>query len=115
MTFENKTEPLINTQLFVRRQIKFTLFSITVLVFSLWMGMVGYHHFAHIDWINSFYNASMILTGMGPALEGPVDDATKLFAGIYALYSGVAFLSMAAILFAPIVHRMMHLMNIDED
>jgi hypothetical protein len=90
------------------------LFSSVMLGASLALGMVGYKYFAGLSWIDSFYNASMILTGMGPANEMP-DDAAKLFSGCYALFSGIAFLSTAAVFFAPIAHRFLHLIHVDEN
>lgn len=76
--------------------------------------MVGYRYFANLNWVDCFFNASMILTGMGPANAMP-DDAAKIFSGCYALFSGIAFLSTVAVLFAPIAHRFLHLMHLDEN
>jgi hypothetical protein len=56
----------------------------------------------------------MILTGMGPVIEMKTNGA-KLFSSIFALYSGVAFLSITAVFFAPIVHRIMHILHVEED
>src|SRR5579871_5218949 len=71
---------------------------------SLYVGMLGYHVFEHMPWIDAFANASMILSGMGPlsplnTIEG------KLFAGFYALFSGLAFIVLVGIIFAPIIHQ----------
>jgi hypothetical protein len=74
---------------------------------SLLIGMVGYHYFEGMDWIDAFANASMILSGMGPL--GPLQTtAGKIFAGCYALYSGLALIAATGIIFAPIVHRLLH-------
>lgn len=74
---------------------------------SLLVGMIGYHAFAHYSWIDAFLNASMLLGGMGPMGALP-DDASKLFAGIFALYSGLVFLLSAALLLTPVFHRVLH-------
>jgi hypothetical protein len=74
---------------------------------SLIIGMLGYHVFERLSWIDSFLNASMLLGGMGP-VEQPQTYAGKLFAGLYALYCGLAVIAVAAILLAPIVHRFLH-------
>lgn len=76
--------------------------------------MIGYKYFASLQWIDAFYNAAMILTGMGPANEMP-SDAAKIFSGCYALFSGIVFLSTVAILFAPVAHRILHLMHFNEN
>ena len=67
-----------------------------------------------LPWIDAFLNAAMILSGMGPLLQ-PVTRAGKLFAGLYALYSGLAVLVIARVIFGPIVHRFLHRFHIAED
>jgi len=78
-----------------------------VLVFGLGIGVAGYHWLAHLNWINSLLNASMILGGMGPVDPLPT-NAAKLFASFYALFSGLAFIGIVSVLLAPFVHRMLH-------
>lgn len=98
---------------FAKRVLKYAIFSILLLALSIGIGILGYHHFGNLGWIDSFYNASMILTGMGPVSEMD-SNAAKIFASIYALFSGVVFLSTVAIFFAPFAHRLMHLLHIEE-
>lgn len=74
---------------------------------SLAAGMAGYHVTEGLGWADSYANAAMILSGMGP-LDPPKSTAGKLFAGTYALYSGLAVLVAAAVLLTPVVHRMVH-------
>lgn len=76
--------------------------------------MAGYHFFENLKWIDAFINAAMILGGMGP-LENPQTSGGKLFAGIYALYSGIIFLIAVGVIFAPVFHRMFHLFHWKED
>jgi len=83
-----------------------------VVVGSLLIGMVGYHIFEHMGWIDSFANASMILSGMGPLGELKT-AAGKIFAGCYALFSGVAFLTSVGLVFAPIFHRFLHKFHLE--
>ena len=83
-----------------------------IITVSLGVGMLGYHHFAGLPWLDAFLNASMILTGMGPVAPLATPQA-KLFASIYALFSGIAFLSVAAVLVAPIAHRFLHRLHLD--
>ena len=82
------------------------------IVVSLFMGMAGYHWIEEMPWIDAFVNAAMILGGMGPVGELHT-TAGKLFAGCYALYSGLALITVAAILLAPIVHRFLHRFHIE--
>ena len=79
---------------------------------SLAIGIIGYHYFFNIGWLDSLVNASMILTGMGP-VDKAVTSGAKIFSSFYAIYSGVAFLSSVAIIFSPIVHRFLHKFRLD--
>jgi hypothetical protein len=78
----------------------------------LFMGSAGYHHLDGLPWIDSLLNASMILAGMGP-VDQIHSTAAKLFASFYALYSGIAFLTMLAILVAPLLHRFLHRFHLE--
>ena len=79
---------------------------------ALGIGVLGYHGFERMSWVDSLLNASMILTGMGPAAELHTVGG-KLFASAYALFSGIVFLSSAAVILAPIVHRFLHRFHLD--
>lgn len=91
---------------------RFALYTVVFVAISLMIGTLGYHFTAGLGWLDALYNSSMILTGMGP-VNVLTNDAAKWFASLYALYSGVAFLTMAGILFAPMVHRILHLLNVE--
>jgi len=97
-----------------KRVLRNVLFSTALLCFSLAIGMAGYMFFFKINWIDSLLNASMILTGMGPVNAAPTNGA-KLFASFYAIYSGVAFLTSVAMVFAPVFHRFLHKFHLDLD
>jgi hypothetical protein len=83
-----------------------------LVVLSLFVGMLGYHALEGMKWIDAFVNASMILSGMGPVGELHT-PAGKVFAGLYALYSGFALLTIAAVLLAPVMHRFLHRFHIE--
>lgn len=80
---------------------------------SLFMGMAGYHYTENMSWLDAFVNASMILSGMGP-VDPLHHDSGKLFAGCYALYSGIIFLIAMAIVFAPIYHRFIRKIHLED-
>ena len=111
--FEHHTSPLLSKKQFRLRVLKYFFYSSMILVVSLGIGMIGYRYLANLNWVDSFFNASMILTGMGPANAMP-NDTAKIFSSCYALFSGIAFLSTTAVLFAPVAHRFLHLLHIDE-
>ena len=83
-----------------------------LILISLGIGGIGYHYFGNLDWLSAFLNASMILTGMGP-VDPMVSSAGKLFAIFYSLFSGVTFLIIAGIIFAPIYQRFLHKFHLD--
>lgn len=97
---------------FYNKLIKSVAIGTLFLIISLAIGVGGYHYFFNISWLDSLVNASMILTGMGPVDRAETDGA-KLFSSIYAIYSGVAFLTSVAVIFGPIVHRFLHKFRID--
>jgi hypothetical protein len=116
MPFEHKNEPIASTATYQKRIMRYFWISFSLLVGSLAMGMLGYKYIVGVaGWDDAFLNASMILTGMGPIIDKKLDMAAKIFLGLYAIYSGVAFLSSIALFFTPIVHRFFHLMHIDVD
>ena len=111
--YEPKTHRPLARPVFVRRLLLHTLIALALIAFSIAMGMAGYHGFEHLPWLDAFLNASMLLGGMGP-VNAPVTDAGKLFAGIFALYAGLVFIVTAALLFTPLLHRLMHRFHWDD-
>ena len=110
--FEHKSKPLLPRKAFYARMAWSVAVVTGVVVFSLSMGSVGYHYLGDLPWIDALLNASMILAGMGPV--DPIhSSAAKLFASFYALYSGIAFLTMVAILVAPLLHRFLHKFHLE--
>jgi hypothetical protein len=105
--YESKHRPLIPTRSFFQRMVCHLLIGLGIIVISLLIGMYGYHHFEGMDWVKSYENASMILSGMGP-VDSLQTDRGRLFAGTYALFSGIIFLIVIAIFIAPLFHRFFH-------
>jgi hypothetical protein len=112
MRFERRTEPLLSRPLFMRRFARWALVAAVVIAGSLLFGVCGYHFLEGLPWIDSLLDASMILGGMGP-VDPIKSTAGKLFASFYALYSGLALISVAALLLAPIVHRFLHKFHLE--
>ena len=116
---EAKGQPLLSRAAFMRRLLRFGVLASGIIVFSLALGIVGYHYTAGLGWLDSLLNASMILAGMGPVGElpntGPEAVSAKLFASFYALYSGIVFLVSVGVLMAPIFHRFIHRFHLELD
>ena len=85
-----------------------------VIVVSLGIGMTGYHFFENLPWVDAFVNAAMILSGMGPVATLQT-NAGKIFAGCYALFSGLALIAILGIIFAPVVHRSLHKFHLEDE
>ena len=110
--YEHHSQPLLPRPLFIRRMLWHGLTASGLLLAALAVGVLGYHFVEGIPWVDSILNASMILGGMGP-VDRMETVAGKLFASAYALFSGVAFLATAGILFVPLAHRLLHLLHLD--
>lgn len=111
--YEHKSEPLLPFRHFLRRQIEHVLIGLGIIGVSLSMGIAGYHFLGKLAWIDALVNASMILGGMGP-VDPLRTAAAKIFASLYALYSGVIFLVVAGIMMAPLIHRLLHRLHLTE-
>jgi hypothetical protein len=112
--FEHRNEALLTPAEFAGRMWRSFLVTAAIATVSLAGGMAGYCYFGELAWADGLLNAAMILTGMGPVDKMPTTGG-KFFASIYALYSGVAFLSMSAVLTAPIFHRLVHKFLLGEE
>lgn len=114
MIFEHRRSKVAPVKVFRKRLIKFSLIGTGMFIVSLFIGVLGYHILGKESWVDAFMNASMILGGMGPVDPLP-DDSAKIFAGIYALFSGVAFLLGMGVIITPVVHRFFHKFHADID
>jgi hypothetical protein len=106
-------KPLMPRKLFLRRLSMNFAISMSLGAFSLAFGMLGYSYLEHLSLVDAFLNASMLLGGMGPVTM-PLTKWGKIFAGFYALYSGVIFLVGASIVLGPIAHRFLHKFHLDD-
>jgi hypothetical protein len=114
MIYEKRGEEMITNAAFALRLFRNFLWTLVIVGISLGGGTLGYMYFGELPWDDGLLNAAMILTGMGPV--NPMrTTAGKLFSAAYALYSGLAFLSMVAILLAPVLHRFIHRFHLDDE
>lgn len=112
MRFEHRKEQVLPFKHFIVRLMRYSIFAFTLVLISVIIGMAGYHHFAKTSWLDSFHMSCMMLAGMGPVVNMQTADA-KIFSSHYALYSGIAFLSITAVFFAPIMHRLLHILQVE--
>ena len=112
--FEHRGQNLISPTHFRHRLFIYSVQALFVIATALGIGMSGYHYFEGLTWIDSFLNAAMILGGMGPVNQIE-SSAGKIFAGAYALFSGIIFIVVAGLLFSPIAHRILHRFHIEDE
>src|ERR1044071_2590124 len=111
--YEHRRQRLLSRVEFRKRVGRHGLVALGVLVFGLGIGVLGYHWLAHLSWVDSLLNASMILGGMGP-VDPLKTNTAKIFASCYALFSGLAFIGIVSVLLAPFVHRLLHRVHAEE-
>jgi hypothetical protein len=114
MKLEHKKQKVLPFKHFILRLGRYGVFALLLIIISVLIGTIGYSYFGKLDLIDSFHMSCMILTGMGPVNEMKTAGA-KLFSSFYALYSGIAFLSITAVFFAPIIHRLLHILQVEND
>jgi hypothetical protein len=112
--FEHRNQPLLLRAAFLWRLALHTGIALGIVFGSLAVGILGYHRLEGLPWIDALVNAAMLLGGMGPVNELHT-MAGKLFASFYALYSGIVFLVVAGIVFAPIIHRFLHHFHLETE
>jgi hypothetical protein len=111
--FEHRSQPLLSRLAFFWRVAGSFAIGSAIVAISLFAGMVGYHVLEGLGWLDAFLNAAMLLGGMGP-VEQPQTAGGKLFAGLYALYCGLAVIVIVGIMFAPIAHRFLHKFHLEK-
>jgi hypothetical protein len=111
--YEHKRHYLLPWPHFLRRASRHLLLGALVVAIADSIGTIGYHVAGNLGWIDSFLNASMILSGMGP-VDRMSTTAAKLFASVYALFSGVVFIGVMGVVLAPWAHRLLHLTQIED-
>jgi hypothetical protein len=113
--YEPRHAPLAARDVFLHRMLRSAGVAAVIIGGSLALGIAGYRYFEGMHWIDAFLNAAMLLGGMGPVGPDLHTDAGKVFAGVYALYSGIIALVAAGILLTPIFHRFVHRFHLEED
>jgi hypothetical protein len=114
MQRSNRKRNILSRKDFARRMMKYFIYSFLLIFISLFIGILGYHFIADLNWVDRTLNASMILTGMGP-VDRLTTDSAKIFSSAYSIFSGVEFLSTVAIFFSPIAHRLLHILHVGDD
>lgn len=105
--YERKHEAVLTRPRFLRRVLLHVAISFGLIVISIGIGMAGYCGFEGLSPLDAFLNTAMLLGGMGP-VDMPHTPAGKLFAGFFALYAGLVFIAVTALLLTPLLHRLMH-------
>ncbi|TAL37719.1 MAG: hypothetical protein EPN97_04800 [Alphaproteobacteria bacterium] len=105
--FEHHSKPLLPLRAFIARITANLVVAICLALISLAIGMMGYRYFEGLPWVDAFLNAAMILGGMGE-IDLLKTDGGKIFAGCYALYSGLWLVASMGLILSPVFHRILH-------
>jgi hypothetical protein len=110
--YEHRSHQVLSKHRFALRLLVNLLYACLIILASLAVGVWGYEHFEGLRLREAFLNSAMLLGGMGP-IKTDFTPGGEVFAGVYALYSGLIFIVTAGVLLAPIVHRLLHTMHCD--
>ena len=111
--YEHRKQRLLTRLQFFGRVLAHSGIAAAAIGVALFVGIAGYHYIGGLQWVDSLLNASMILGGMGP-VDPLRSNAAKVFASIYALFSGLLFIGILAVVLAPFLHRLMHKLHMEE-
>lgn len=111
--YEHRKQPLASKRRFIRRMLKNIFVALVLMAISLLIGVIGYRFTSGMSWIDALHNAAMILSGMG-LIDRVDSDTGKIFSSVYALFSGVVFITNFGIILAPVLHRIYHRLHMDE-
>ncbi|MBP9234725.1 MAG: hypothetical protein KBF30_08630 [Hyphomonadaceae bacterium] len=113
--FDHKTEPMASGASFAGRMFTNLLAALIIVALALAVGMYGYQEIEGMAWIDAFLNSAMLLGGMGPVAPELHTEAGKLFAGFYALGCGLVLVLVSGIILAPVLHRILHALHVNDD
>ncbi len=111
--YEHRKQALASLTTFYKRVFTHVLIALGIILLCLAIGILGYHYTAGIEWLDALHNASMILSGMGPVVEITTTSG-KWFSSIYALFSGVIFITNVGIILTPAIHRLFHRLHLED-
>jgi hypothetical protein len=116
MRYEHKMQPLAPLHVYYRRILRNISLVSIVLIAMLALGTIGFHYLTiqPVKFIDAFHNASMILSGMGPVVTDQLSTGGKIFSSLYAIFSGVIFMSSVGFILTPVVHRFLHRLHLQE-
>ena len=105
--------PLASREVFLRRIRRAASYALALVVVTLAAGMLGYHLLEHMSWLDAFHQSALLLSGVGSAIDVRT-DAGKLFDAIYAVFCGVILLAATGLMFAPVIHRLLHRFHLED-
>jgi hypothetical protein len=111
--YEHRKQPLASKITFYQRILRNIVIALIIMAVCLLIGIAGYHYTDNIPWIDALHNASMILSGMGPVVEIK-SNTGKIFSSVYALFSGVVFITNVGVILAPSIHRLFHRLHLED-
>lgn len=112
--FEHKRDALVTRRHFALRLLKAFLLTVALVAFSVGLGTVGFHWLTDHGWAESLYQMARILSGQ-PHTVDPMTTGGRVFVVFYGFYGRLLFVTMIAVVLAPILHRLLHLLHLECD
>jgi len=110
--YEHYRQPILPVKAFYRRMLRSLGFSALLLIGTVIIGSAGFRLIEKFSWVDSFLNCLLIMTGVGTV--GTVSTTSgKMFTGIYSVLSTLIFFTTVAIIFTPLLHRLLHKFHLD--
>jgi hypothetical protein len=110
--FERRGQPVASRRKFLIRMLMAIGLWIVLTMVGLAIGIAGYAAFEGMSFVDAYVNAAMILSGMGPLGELKTTGG-KIFAGSYAILSGLIIVIATGFVLAPIFHRILHRFHVE--
>lgn len=112
--YESRREPLLPTACFFRRLIKHVLCAILLIVFTLAVGLAAHLWLEPVNWHDALLNTAMIVSGLGPFIL-PATVGGKIFFTLYSIVVSLMFVATLGLILAPVAHRIIHKLHLDDD
>jgi hypothetical protein len=104
---------LASRDVFYTRVRRGAAYALVLVATTLAVGIVGYHVLEHMSWLDAFHQSALLLSGMGPVAD--IKSAPgKIFDSVYALFCGVILLAATGLMFAPVIHRLLHRFHLED-
>lgn len=112
--YESKHHPPISTAAFIMRCMWHVFAAFVLCLLTLLLGALGHMFFEDMSFQDALLNSSMIMGGLGTTMH-PISYGGKIFFAFYGLFVGVLFAALIGVIAAPMIHRIVHKMHLEDE